>query len=49
MGDYPFLLIGAPGRTRTCYPQLSLLLLLSQPHQEFVVWTISSPLQVPHV
>ncbi len=30
-------------------PGLAYQLLLSQPHEEFVVWTISSPSQVPHV
>ena len=40
---------GAPGRTRTCNPRLSLPLLFSQPLSGFVVWTISSPSQVLHV
>ena len=47
----PYLFYGAPGRTRTCYPRLSLP---STPFDalitiRFVVWTISSPLQVSHV
>ena len=41
---------GAPGRTRTCNRRLSLPLPLSRPRRVgFVVWTISSPSQAPHV
>ena len=48
-------IFGTPGRIRTCYPRLSLpttafaavpIISLSG---TFVVWTISSPFQVPHV
>jgi len=52
MAEYlPYLFYGAPGRTRTCYPRLSLpttpfdALIITR----FVVWTISSPFQVSHV
>jgi hypothetical protein len=42
---------GAPGRTRTCNPRLSLptTALTASAIAEFVVWTISSPSQAPHV
>ena len=41
---------GAPGRTRTCNPRLSLpTTVFTAAHNAFVVWTISSPSQAPHV
>ena len=41
---------GAPGRTRTCNRRLSLpTTAFAAPPGGFVVWTISSPSQVPHV
>ena len=41
---------GAPGRTRTCNPRLSLpTTAFTASEFEFVVWTISSPSQVLHV